>query len=404
LTISGNKTSRIFDIEGPMSVTIAGLTLSDGRADGSAVNNPGAGGAIYHLGGTLTLSRVVVSDSEAVGDFAESDPNFPGHDGCGAGGGVFNQDGTLTIAHSSFIDDDALGANGGVGGLNTDCGEAEGGSVNNSSVYASAYLTISDSVFIGNQAIAGSGGAGSVSPPGFYGIVDCGSGGAIINYYDSFVPGKPVVTGVAAITNCKFIRNEAVGGSDAVGGNASRVIVGIGAGGGVWTAQHCSTVVNNCSFIGNEAIGGSGGSAGPFGPQTEQVDIGEGAALSDIGTIFVNRASFSHNIARGGAGSDGYGGGIALIIGVGTGTVLKSSFVDNAALGGAGGNGEGGGLYNGMGNTTTLVADTFTENSALGGSPGQGIGGGIFSPGTITLIGTSAKHNRASTSNNNIFS
>jgi hypothetical protein len=83
--------------------------------------------------------------------------------------------------------------------------------------------------------------------------------------------------------------------------------------------------------------------------------------------------------------------------------VVKSSFVNNSALGGAGGNGQGGGLYNGMGNTTTLAADTFTENSAIGSSPGQGIGGGIFSPGTITLIGTTAKHNRASTSNNDIF-
>jgi large repetitive protein len=342
----------------------------------------------------------VVSDSEAVGDFAVSDPNFPGHDGAGSGGGVFNQDGTLTIAHSSFIDDDALGANDGTGGLNTDCGDAEGGCINNSAVNANAYLTISDSVFIGNQAIAGSGGAGSVSPPGFYGIVDVGSGGAITNYYDSFVAGKPVVTGVAAITNCEFIGNEAHGGSDAVGGNASRVIVGIGAGGAVWTDEDCNTVMNNCSFIGNEAIAGSGGSAGPFGPQSEQVDVGEGAAIGDIGAIFVNRTSFSHNIAKGGAGSDGDGGAIALIFGVGNGTVLKSSFVDNSALGGAGGNGEGGGLYNGLGNTTTLVADTFTENSALGSSPGQGKGGGIFSPGTITQIGTAAKHNRASTSNN----
>ncbi len=92
LTISGNHTSRVFDISGGVSVTIAGLTI----ADGLAVGDLGGGGILNH-GSALTLSSDVLSHNQALG--------FDGANTFVAGGALSNQAGsTLTVAHSTFTD------------------------------------------------------------------------------------------------------------------------------------------------------------------------------------------------------------------------------------------------------------------------------------------------------------
>jgi hypothetical protein len=223
LTISGNDTSRVFDIEGTMAVIISGLTITHGRADGT-INHPGIGGAIYHngegnaamsiTGGTLTLSRVVVSNSQAVGSLGSTDPTHPGEIGGAFAGGIYNQDGMLNISHSTLINNRAIGADGGTGGVNIPVGDAEGGGINNSAFFASAFLSVNDSSVIDNTAQAGNGGAGSIdATPGFFGIADLAVGGGLQNYHYLFNPSQPVVTSVASITNTKLIGNQAIGGS-----------------------------------------------------------------------------------------------------------------------------------------------------------------------------------------------
>jgi hypothetical protein len=100
LTISGNQSSRIFEIQGNGTVAINDLTLRDGLAAGDGSNQVDQrGGAI--LAGVpqfpfeppppdvpgLVLTDVAIFDSRA---FAPTD---------GGGGAVFIQDGTLTIDH-----------------------------------------------------------------------------------------------------------------------------------------------------------------------------------------------------------------------------------------------------------------------------------------------------------------
>jgi hypothetical protein len=67
LTISGNRASRIFDMSAGVSLTVAGLTLTDGWADG--VNGDdftgGGGGAILNQGGSLTLAQDVFASNQA---------------------------------------------------------------------------------------------------------------------------------------------------------------------------------------------------------------------------------------------------------------------------------------------------------------------------------------------------
>jgi hypothetical protein len=57
LTLSGNNASRIFQVTAG-TVTLSGLTLTRGRTTG-------AGGAILNSGGTLTVSRCVLSSNYA---------------------------------------------------------------------------------------------------------------------------------------------------------------------------------------------------------------------------------------------------------------------------------------------------------------------------------------------------
>jgi hypothetical protein len=376
------------------------------------------GGAIYHLNGTLTLSNVAVTNSVAVGDLATSDPTYPGHLGGAFAGAVFSQDGTLNIARSKFINDAAYGANGGVvNALNTDCGDAEGGCINSSSVNSLAYLNISDSVFQGNKAIAGNGGQGSsatAAQGNFFGVVDLAVGGAIMNFYYAFLPGQQplrgTVAGLASITGTKFINNVAIGGNNAKGGAAYRDIVGVAEGGAISTDASCYTDITNCTLTRNRAIGGNGGTPGTG--VSQQIDVGEGAALGVIGNINVYHSTLSRNVAQGGVGGDAYGAAIASILGYGQGTIVNSCIMRNVAMGGAGANGFGGGLYNETGGNAAggvrgdmmvLQSDMFTQNSAIGSSPGQGIGGGIYNGGNINLLQVKIKRNKASTSNPDTF-
>jgi hypothetical protein len=110
LTISGNHASRIFDIQSGADVTIEGLTITAGLADGSAPVYPSCGGGILNLG-TLTLDHVVVDGNKAVGD-----PNVVlagsaifNSLGGALGGGIENF-GTLHVTNSTIADNQALGA------------------------------------------------------------------------------------------------------------------------------------------------------------------------------------------------------------------------------------------------------------------------------------------------------
>jgi hypothetical protein len=54
LTVSGNHASRIFDISSGVTVTIAGMTMTDGLANGSAPVLASTGGAILNCSPTMS--------------------------------------------------------------------------------------------------------------------------------------------------------------------------------------------------------------------------------------------------------------------------------------------------------------------------------------------------------------
>src|SRR5262249_7186798 len=87
LTVDGAGGSRVFAIAGTPTVTIANLTVTNGRTYGSP------GGGISMADGTLILARVTVS-----GDHADRGrAGRYGDGGDGAGGGIYVAGGTLTL-------------------------------------------------------------------------------------------------------------------------------------------------------------------------------------------------------------------------------------------------------------------------------------------------------------------
>src|SRR5262249_5381826 len=104
IAISGNHASRIFDISGGVTVTISGLTITNGLAVGS----PGQGGGVLNTGSALILDQDVLSNNQALG--------APGQNG--AGGAVANVAGaTLTVTDCMFAQNQAVGGPG-VNGAN----------------------------------------------------------------------------------------------------------------------------------------------------------------------------------------------------------------------------------------------------------------------------------------------
>jgi hypothetical protein len=437
LKISGNDSSRVFDIQSG-TVTIAGMTITDGVTDGRTLDFPGLGGGILNFG-TLNLFNDVLSNNQAVGD-----PNVNnGFPGGARGGGVQNQEGTLTVEDCQFLNNLARGADGSSGPV---AGIGAGGGIANGR--SAQEVKVIDSEFDGNVAQGGSGGGGTDGR--FAGL---GFGGAIVN------------SGKLTVTGSTFSHNLAIGGNDNVGPLAA----GAGGGGAIGSGNSAGTkpvelIIDKSIFDHNQAIGGTGNSVPPGAPSPPAslaANIGVGGAIQIVqgsGTITgctldhnsalggqgatgsaagngvggamyvggvlssvivtVSECTVEHNAALGGPGGPGdggagLGGGFANVSPLRSATLsVSSTTVDhNKALGGdgvGGGNGLGGGLYNDATSTLALTGVTVEYNLALGGFGlagfGQGIGGGVYTLGTFSFDSTTViKKNHASTSNDNIF-
>jgi hypothetical protein len=388
LTVSGNGASRVFDISGGVTVTIAGMTMTDGLANGSSPVVASTGGGILNFG-SLTLANDVLSNNQAVGD-AGTSPT--GRVGGALGGAVANLgSGSLTISNSAFTANQALGADHSVG---ASAGNALGGAIVNS-----ATASVSGSRFTHNVARGGSDCTGSLDATG--------AGGGINN------------SGSLTVTNSTFSHNQAIGGND----SSCAVRPGFGVGGAILTGgprNPAVLVVSGSTFDHNQAIGGHGNqsSSNPAPSLNGPNGAAGGAFHLSGGTATISGCTVEHNAAIAGAGGPSqsgglaWGGGLDTFNGFGNGvvvTVSDSTISHNSAIGGAGGpggdggDGWGGGLANLLGSVLTLSGSTVAHNRAVGGAGGSGgngadgEGGGIFQDGlsTLTLLGTTVGHNLA---------
>jgi hypothetical protein len=438
LGVSGNDSNRIFAINQGLTVTIAGLTLTHGRAltaGGGGNENGGGGGAILNASSTLALANDVLSFNEATikgGGIS----NLPGSVLTAAnctfldnraigkatdpsvyaeGGAIWNAEHGVaaTVSGCIFTGNQAIGADGGVVQVGQgDVGPANGGAIHNEGFGGQPdTLLVENSTFTGNQAIGGNGGSGGTTA-GVY-IVGLGSGGAIANDDG----------GILVVSGSRFSYNQAIGGSNATAAGASGSgRIGLSFGGGINTEG--PTTVTNSRFDHNEALGGNDNTGGA-GVLINGRGAGGGIASQSFTVpviLTVNNCSFTGNQAVGGAGNSG---GVSVGVGVGgglenervaTATVANSTFTGNRAIGGdgaAGGNGAdglGGGLANLWGATLTVSNCALTGDQALGGVGGvggNGFGGGLFNdglsifpgnagtPATLTVTGSTITDNQA---------
>jgi hypothetical protein len=428
LTLSGNHSSRVFDVTGGVTATIADLTITIGLADhgGGILNEAGAsltlsdvtlfnnqatgglgGGAIFNDAG----ASLSITDSSLTNNQASTTVSFDPSTGGGGGGAIFNQLGaSLTVADcklsgnqaittagfdnfggaiynlggTASISDSALENNRVSGGASFSFGGSGGGAVENGE---GATLTVTDSRFTDNQAICAGGdpffvGVGGALDDEFGSVATIsssqfsendalgnsggasGAGGAIEN-------GVGGASSTLSVSGSTFISNQALGGGD--GGDAF---------GGAIDASNGVVSVADSTCHDNQAIGGDGGTVSDNNPF---VGIGAGGGISNSASLTVEQGTFTGNQARGGNGAIG-----------GSGTSL---YVTDAGLGG--------GVSQAAASATAVVdGSTFAGNQALGGSNatggasgqgfiGGGAGGGLFVHGAANVTNSTFDHNQA---------
>jgi hypothetical protein len=420
LAVSGNNTSRVFDIGTGQNVAISGLTIANGLAvqgggidnfgilsvtncallNNQAVGGSGAsttpdaangGGIANEVGASLSLTNSLLKNNVAAAS--------AGNDAFG--GAVLNL-GSTTVAACTFTGNQVTG-----GGSSSYYDGSYGGAIESfgfppNQLYGST-LKVTDSTFNDNQAIAANG-------------VTFGAAAAIDIEYSA----------TATISNCNFsdnvgtagtggygqagalfaegctltVSNSTFTGNQALGGGSG----GDGEGGALLFFPGATVQISNCGFIGNQAIGGNGAPANQIAGQAlggAIMDYGASVTLSDsllIGNRAVGGSDGANPTGGHSTGSSEYGsgGGVLLLSGA-TMTITDSALLGNVAEGGAsiagtGGAASGGGIEdsNGIGSnpssTLTLSNSSLIGNLALGGAgSSSGVAGGFAFGGGLDI-------------------
>ena len=259
LAVDGNHANRVFYINPGLTVTISGLTITNGAADhGAGIYNDHAtltvsnstltgnnagnlgdnrGGGIFNDHATLT-----VSNSTLTGNSASSNDNF------GTGGGISNILGTVTVTNSTVSGNSTSGISNGGGGIYNGHGT----------------LTVTNSTVSGNSGTLG---------------------GGIYSEVVSEISNAATVT----VTNSTVSGNSA---SDPSGGF----------GGGIFNAAFndsggnvsATVTVTNSTLSGNSAGGAGSGGGGIY--NALNVTAGAGNATVTIGSTIINAGSSGENI------------------------------------------------------------------------------------------------------------
>lgn len=354
LTISGNDTSRVFEISsGDYDVAISGVTIADGTAATS-------GGGVYNQStGAVVLENVIFS-----GNLAD------------AGGGMYNIGNSPLLTKVTFIDNAASGAGGGV--------------YNNSSS-----PTLNEVAFISNYGC---------------GMVNVGGSNPILNdvtFTSNTIGGMYNSASSPSLTNVTFSDNSAQYGGgmyNTSGSNPSLTDVDFisnyttggyaGRGGGMYNDSSNPTLIN-VTFLSNRSEFGTGGGMYNVGSNPVLTDVifdsnyagennGGGIYNSGSSPILTN-VTFRSNWANGNGGGIfntsssnpsltgvTFSGNWAEFNGGGMSNINSSpsltgvTFSGNQAL-----FTDGGGMYNSDESNPILINVTFDSNSAL-------YGGGIW--------------------------
>jgi predicted outer membrane repeat protein len=121
--VSGNKLGRIFDLGDaltPITVSINGLKLTQGRANVAGEND---GGALYAGGSNVTVKNCVISGNRALDDggavsssgtFTAINTIFSNNGATDEGGAFYSNGGLLSFTNCKFLNNSAGGYGGGL--------------------------------------------------------------------------------------------------------------------------------------------------------------------------------------------------------------------------------------------------------------------------------------------------
>ena len=224
-TVDGGAANSVLDVKTGHTVTIVGLTLTNGKA--------GAGGGIRNEGGTVNVLNGHITGNTAFG------PN-------GRGGGIDNG-GTMTLTNTKIDGNTA----------------ARGGGVFSGSQTGSTFITLNNSPIINNTA---SNGAGGMATGGGANLVNS----PITNNTGGNVGGFSNASASSTVT----LTNSPVENNHATATSFSCATGAFGIAGGIGNAGAPLSLVNS-PVVGNTTTGVSG-SAGGINNQTSECPPGGG--------------------------------------------------------------------------------------------------------------------------------
>jgi CSLREA domain-containing protein len=205
---------------------------------------------IFNLisGKTVTISGMTITNGNVVG--ANGPAGLAGNPE--NGGGIFN-DGTLTLLNVILSNNHARGGN---GGNTTAALGANGGPAHGGGIFSSGTLTLTNTTVSGNTAIGGNGG----TTDGAFANGNGGEGFGAGVYNNGTLP--------ATIENSTISGNTATGGTPGTGGTGGAGVAGSGSGGGIYTGTVAALVITNSTISGNRATNDGGGIYNLGGPSS----------------------------------------------------------------------------------------------------------------------------------------
>ena len=424
MTVHGSS-HRVFEIAAGSTVTIQGLTITEGNpiGDGTPFSSQG-GGILNH--GNLTLKDDILKNNTALA----------GSNDDGQGGGVYNDD-LLEMDNVQFLENNAIG-----GDKSGIAGNGQGGGLFNAGQVFIFHCTFDDNLAQGGNALADMGGfagAGNGEGGGLFnytfgsvsifnqslfehnfargGVAEAlsafnggGEGGGVANdsgsfesvgttyhfnhaiagvsdTHDNSVPGTGFGGGLANFDGIMSLLGDVLDSNDADGGSAfgDGFSGGNAQGGGLYTA---GGVVELDALLEQNAAEAGGGGKNSFGQGGEGGAALGGGVFSNGTDLNVIQSHFLNNVAVAGMGGDGpvaggpgglaQGGGLYLYDDGNAFPSLDAKFDMNQAIGGDsghkgfGGDAQGGAIYLAKGNLSFTPTTSFTFNGAQGGRGREG--------------------------------
>jgi len=345
------------------NVTLSGLTIMDGYADGPAgtptfgafVYNHNFGGGVYvSFGSNVTMTNDTIEDNYAASD----------------GGGIFSNNDNITVSNSTFLNNSAVTRGGGLEFLNT----YEGTTSHTGNVINDFFENNSSSVF-----------GGAIVGEGTFPNLDSSINVTGSTFTQNTAPEGAAITIdslTANVNSSSFIHNVATvdGGAIATTNIVDSIVGG---------PNSFVTTVNNSSFLNNVAEGNVADhtALNDFLGAGLGLDFarGGGAITTYVnGHLAVNNSLFTDNVAESGDGGAILNGdssgdnvfGTGLTSDNATSVVTGSTFIGNRALDGNGGAvaSDTDGVLAPNPSDTSLTM----KNSLLIGNQASGNGGGIY--------------------------